>query len=74
METLFASPGWRLIKDDIDGWMKAISTQWESLSPDNLRYEQGRYQGLKQIAKHLETLETLKGQFLADEADSMGAP
>jgi hypothetical protein len=66
MDSLFVMPGWKLLKDDIQGWLEAIASQWQALTPDNLRFEQGRYSGLEQVAKHFQTLEGLKAHALAD--------
>ena len=60
MESLFLHPGWQLLVDDIEGWKEAISASWQSLTPDTLRFEQGRYQGLTQVTNHPNLLESLR--------------
>lgn len=67
MEALFAMPGWKLLRDDIAGWQEAISTKWRTIKPEDVRYEQGRYDGLEQVVKHFELCETLKAQAEADD-------
>lgn len=70
MESLSQHPGWKLFKSDLEGFQEAIAGQWATLSPDNLRYEQGRFAGLKQAAEHFATLESLKAQILEDDAEA----
>jgi hypothetical protein len=67
MESLFAHPGWKVLADDIQGWKDAISTQWRSIKPDQLAYEQGRYAALEQITEHFKLCESLKANAEADE-------
>lgn len=69
MESLSQHPAWKLFRDDLIGFQEAIASQWASLAPENLRFEQGRYAGIKQAADHFETLESLKAQALADDAE-----
>lgn len=68
MESLFSHPGWKLLMDDVKGWQEAISSQWQSITPETLRFQQGRYDGLRQIATHEKTLETLKASMIEQAA------
>jgi len=70
MESLFQHPGWKLLADDIRGWQEAIASQWRSLKPDQLQYEQGRYAGLAQVVEHFELCEGLKARALADDENT----
>ena len=74
MERLFSYPEWKILEDDIKGWLEAIAAQWRTLRPDQLAFEQGRYDGLEQVLKHGEICEKLKAQALADAADSLTDP
>jgi hypothetical protein len=67
MESLFTHPGWKLLADDVRGWQEAIATQWRSLKPDQLQFEQGRAAAFDQVLKHFELCESLKATAL--EAD-----
>ena len=60
MEALFQSIGWQLLEADIRGWMESISGQWETIKPEDLRFIQGRYDGLKQVAGLPVLIEGLK--------------
>lgn len=66
MESLFAHPGWKTLMDDVAGWKEAISSQWRNVKPEDLRFVQGRYDGLDQIHTLEKTLETLKAQSQED--------
>ena len=69
MESLSQMPGWALLKDDIQGWMTAISSGWASMTPETLKFEQGRYAGMKQVADHFQAMESIKAAILADELE-----
>lgn len=69
MESLFLHPAWKLLMDDIHGWQEAISSQWRSLSPETLRFEQGRFDGLNQITSYQETLESLKASAINNASE-----
>lgn len=69
MESLFSHPAWKIFADDIRGWQDAISTQWRTMRPEDLRYAQGRFDGLDQVRKHVELCETLKAQAQEDSLD-----
>jgi len=69
MESLFNSPGWKIFKDDILGWQEGIASQWRSIAPEDLRFAQGRYDGLEQVLKHMELCETLKAQALEEQLE-----
>jgi hypothetical protein len=71
MEALFTSQGWKLLKDDIKGWQEAIASQWRTLKPDQLQFEQGRAAALDQVLKHFELCESLRAEALRDD-DSTG--
>lgn len=60
-ETLFAHPGWKLFISDVEDWKLKISERWRSITPEALRYEQGRYHGLEQVT----TFENLQDQLKA---------
>lgn len=60
MDALFTSLGWKLLADDIKGFTEAISDQWASIKPEDLRFIQGRYDGLKQIAAYPEMIDKMK--------------
>ena len=62
MEAMFASQGWKLLMDDIAGFKDAISSQWRTTKPEDLRFAQGRFDGLDQISQYESFLETLKAQ------------
>jgi len=77
MDSLFAQPGWKLLADDIQTWKSAIADGWRSYTPEQIRYEQGRYDGLSQVTDMFSQIETAKAAVLEDEAaalstDSMG--
>lgn len=55
LEAMFASHGWKVMLSQIDDWQVAIAAQWRSLKPENLAFEQGRYDGLAQIANYEST-------------------
>lgn len=74
MEALFAMPGWKLLKDDIAGWQAAIESKWRTIAPENIRYEQGRYEGLEQVVKHFELCETLKAHAEGTPSDPLEPP
>lgn len=69
METLFTAPGWKVFKDDITGWKEAISSQWRTMKPEDLRYAQGRFDALDQVLTHFESCEAWKAQALEDDLD-----
>ena len=73
METLFTSPGWRLLNDDIVGWQDAIATQWRTLKPESLAFAQGRYDAFEQVLKHFKLCETLKAQALEQAQEDLDA-
>jgi hypothetical protein len=54
-ESLFNHPGWKLFLADVAGWKDAISVRWQAITPDGLRFEQGRFAGLDQVT-NFETL------------------
>jgi hypothetical protein len=70
MESLFQHPGWKLLSDDIKGWQEAIASQWRSLKPDQLQYEQGRYAGMAQVVEHFALCEAVKAEALADDENT----
>lgn len=69
MEGLFTSPGWKVFNDDITGWQEAISSQWRTMKPEDLRYAQGRFDALDQILTHFKSCEAWKTQALEDDLD-----
>lgn len=71
METLFAHPGWKELVQQITGWQAAISDQWRTLKPENLRFEQGRYDGLNQIATFENLIDTLKAKATQDSLEDV---
>jgi hypothetical protein len=66
MEAMFASAGWKLLLGNIADWQAAISSQWRTLKPETLGFEQGRYDGLNQIATFEDMLVTLKAAAVED--------
>lgn len=66
MESLFAHPGYKTLMSYIADCQAAISEQWRTLKPENLGFEQGRYDGLNQIASFEDMLVTLKAQAVED--------
>ena len=64
MESLFMHPGWQLFMDDVQGWQDAISQQWQSVTPEQLRFEQGRFKALGQVTGHQKMLEQVKEALL----------
>lgn len=69
MESLFEHPGWKILMDEATGWQDAIATKWRSLKPEDLRYEQGRYDGLEQITKFNEMIAMVRQK--AAEAETV---
>lgn len=69
MEEMFATKGWKLLMSDIEGFKDAISSQWRTTTPEDLRFVQGRYDGLEQISNYESFLETLKAQSQQDTLD-----
>lgn len=61
-EHLFASAGWKLFIADVDGWKEKISERWRAITPEALRYEQGRYAGLEQVTNFENLIEQLRKQ------------
>lgn len=66
MEAMFASLGWQLLMSDVEGFKEAISSQWRTTTPEGLRFAQGRYDGLDQIATYEKTVMGLKAQLLEE--------
>ncbi len=60
MERLFTSSDWRIFARDIEGWIEAIGSQWASLRPDQLQFEQGRNDAMRQILTYPKLLEDLR--------------
>jgi EAL domain-containing protein (putative c-di-GMP-specific phosphodiesterase class I) len=70
MERLFQSSDFKILLDDFEGMKAAIAHSWRSLRPDQLAFEQGRYEGLSQTTEHLKFVRQLVQQALAAaEAD-----
>jgi hypothetical protein len=67
MEALFSSTGWKLLADDIAGWQEAIASQWTTLTPENLKFEQGRFAAFAQVVDHFKLCQGLKAHALAEE-------
>lgn len=65
-EALFEHPGWRLFIVDVEGWKDSIATSWKSLSPETLRFDQGRHDGLTQVTGFPDLIAAIK----ADEEES----
>lgn len=59
MERLFAYPEMKIFLDDVRGWQDAISSQWRALKPEQLAFEQGRFNGLEQVANHASLCENM---------------
>ncbi len=59
-ESLFTHPGWKLFISDVKGWQDAISQRWRAITPDELRFEQGRYHGLEQVVNFENLIEQLR--------------
>lgn len=73
MESLEAHPGLKIFLDELRGFQEAIASQWATVSPENLRFEQGRFAGLKQATDLFATIGSLKAQALADDLDEAEA-
>ncbi len=71
MESLFAHTGWKLLSDDIQAWKDAIAAQWRTVKPEDLRYEQGRYDALTQVTDMFSVIENAKATVLAEEAQAL---
>lgn len=69
MESLFAHPGYKTLVTNITEWQDAISKQWRSLKPENLAFEQGRYDGLNQIATFEDMISSLKAAASDEDAE-----
>lgn len=69
MEAMFASLGWQLLMSDVEGFKEAISSQWRTATPDGLRFAQGRYDGLDQIATYEKQIENLKATAMQSALD-----
>lgn len=48
MEAMFATQGWGLFQRYLAECQAAISEQWRTCKPEDLRFVQGRYDGLDQ--------------------------
>lgn len=70
MDALFGSLGWKLLAEDIQRWMSAISTQWETIKPEDLRFIQGRYDGLRQIREQPALHDSLRVAAMAPVDDT----
>lgn len=68
MERLFMSSDFKILLDDLNGMKEAIAISWRSLKPDQLAFEQGRYEGLSQTTDHLTFVRQLVEQALAADA------
>lgn len=71
MENLFATPGWKYLLLYITDCQSAISDQWRSVTPENLRFAQGRYDGLDQIKTFENYIGVLKDT-ATEEAEENG--
>lgn len=61
IERLFDSPDMKVFLNVINAeWKPAIASQWRTLKPEQLAFEQGRYDGLEQIANHAQFCKALK--------------
>lgn len=60
LESLFAQPGWKVFVADFKEMRDAIASQWMALTPENLRAEQGRYEGLNQVVEFEKQVEAVK--------------
>lgn len=65
MERLFASSDMKILMDSVEGWKTAIATSWRGLRPDQLTFEQGRFEGLEQVTDHLNLVRGLQEQDVA---------
>lgn len=68
MERLFQSSDFQILIDDLEGMKEAIAGSWRSLKPEQLAFEQGRYEGLMQTTEHLEMVRQLYEQSVAADA------
>lgn len=68
MERLFTSPDMKVLLDQIKEWQEDLAARWRSLKPEQLGFEQGRYDAFEQIAKWGETCEKIKESDLLDAA------
>lgn len=68
MERLFQSSDFKILLDDLEGMKEAIASSWRSLKPDNLAFEQGRYEGLAQTTEHLTFVRQIVEQAIAADA------
>ena len=69
MENLFATPGWKYLLLYITDCQSAISDQWRSCKPEDLRFVQGRFDGLDQIKTFENYIGVLKDT-ATEEADT----
>jgi hypothetical protein len=68
-ESLFTHPGWQLFVTDVAAWKDAISKKWQSITPDGLRFEQGRYAGLEQVTSFENLIAQLRAGLSESEDD-----
>lgn len=69
MESLFSQIGWKILLEDIEGWKVAIANGWRGYSPENLRYEQGRYDGLAQVTEMFKQIQMAKDSADLDDIE-----
>lgn len=72
METLFGQVGWKILLEDIEAWKTAIASGWRGFSVENLRYEQGRYDGLSQVTDMFKQIQMAKAS--ADVEEELAPP
>lgn len=68
MASLETHPGLKFLLDDLDGMRIAIAAGWQSLTPETLRYEQGRYAGISQAVDYFTMLDSIKKQAELEDA------
>jgi hypothetical protein len=68
MERLFQNPDMKVLLDDLEAMKAAIAGSWLTLKPDQLAFEQGRYEGITQTTNHLGMVRELVTQALSNDA------
>lgn len=62
VDGMFATQGWKVFQKYVGDCQKAIEAQWRTITPENLRFIQGRVDGLNQLHVFEEMADMIKAQ------------
>lgn len=66
VDGMFATHGWKVYKKYVTDCQTAIEAQWRSITPENLRFIQGRVDGLNQLHMFEDMAEMMRAQPLEE--------